>query len=85
MTKELKNHFRIKKSKESIPFSPINRRGKTNIPKRNRKSHADFLESQFKNIWDKEVSDSQKVSSISRRDGVYLQFRGKENLSLIHI
>ena len=83
MTKELKNHFRIKKSKESIPFSPINRRGKTNIPKRNRKSHADFLESQFKNIWDKEVSDSQKVSFISRRDGVYLQFRGKENYKLI--
>lgn len=83
MTKELKKHFRIKKSKESIPFSPINRRGKTNIPKRNRKSHADFLKSQFKNIWDKEVSDSQKVSSISRRDGVYLQFRGKENYKLI--
>lgn len=83
MTKELKKHFRIKKSKESIPFSPINRRGKINIPKRNRKSHADLLESQFKNIWDKEVSDSQKVSSISKRDGVYLQFRGKENYKLI--
>ncbi|MCW6702603.1 S8 family peptidase [Anaerococcus sp. NML200537] len=83
MTKELKKHFRIKKNKESIPFSPINRRGKINIPKRDRKSHADLLESQFKNIWDKEVSDSQKVSSISKRDGVYLQFRGKENYKLI--
>ena len=83
MTKELKKHFRIKKSKESIPFSPINGSGRINIPKRNRKSHADFLESQFKNIWDKEVSDSQRVSSISRRDGVYLQFKGKENYKLI--
>ena len=83
MTKELKKHFRIKNSKESIPFSPNKSRGSINIPKRNRKSHADFLENQFKNIWDKEVSDSQTVSSISRRDGVYLQFRGKENYKLI--
>ena len=83
MTKELKKHIKIVEGKESIPFSPINRRGETNIPKRNRKSHADFLESQFNKIWDKEVSDSQRVSSISRRDGVYLQFKGKENYKLI--
>lgn len=29
------------------------------------------------------MSDIQKVGSISRRDGVYLQFRGKENYKLI--
>lgn len=83
MTQELKKHFRIKKSKESIPFSPINRRGNTKIPKRNRRSHADFLENQFNKIWDNVVSDSQNASSISARDGAYLQFRGKENYKLI--
>lgn len=85
MSRKRKPHIKIDANRESLPFTPISGGGSKshNIPKRDRTSHGEYLEKQFKKIWDQEVEERQKVSSISRRDGVYLQFRGQKNHELI--
>lgn len=84
MTKKFRKHITIRENKESVSFTPIPKRGDgPNIPKRNRRQHADFLEKQFREIWDKAESQDQVISSISKRDGAYLQFRGQKSYDLI--
>lgn len=78
MTK-LKN-ITISQGKELYPFSPVSGgSGKRNIPERNRYDHARYLEKQFESIWD----ENKSITSYSDRNGIYLEFRGKNDFKLV--
>ncbi len=72
-------NIKIAQEKESYPFTPIiGGGGDRKIPPRNRYNHANYLQRQFKESWESGEEENKKVASISNRNGIYLEFRGKK-------
>jgi len=77
-------NIKIPQEKESYPFTPIGGGpGKRNIPPRNRYNHANNLQRQFEESWESGENENKKVASISNRNGIYLEFRGKKEYELV--
>lgn len=73
-------NIRILQNKESFPFTPTGGGGgERKIPIRNRYNHASYLERQFEIAWE----ENKKIVSISDRNGIYLEIRGKDEYELI--
>lgn len=74
----------ITSGKESYEFTPIGGGpGSRNIPNRNRYNHAKYLSDQFTKALLESEEQNKLVSSISKRDGIYLEFRGQEEYILV--
>lgn len=77
--KKYKN-IKILDSKQIYPFSPVSGRGgKRKIPERNRCNHARYLEEQFEKV----LNENRNLSSITDRDGIYIEFKGKNDYDLV--
>lgn len=77
-------NIKISQPKESYPFTPITGGiGKRKIPPRNRYNHANYLQKQFEQSWKSGEKENKKVTSVSNRNGIYLEFRGKKEYELI--
>ena len=79
-------HIFLNNSAETEAFTSPSSRGAINIPKRtNRKAHAKRLLEQLDQVWEKAENLSKEQSSISLtvKEGVYIEVKGKENYDLI--
>lgn len=77
-------NIKIAQEKESYPFTPIiGGGGDRKIPPRNRYNHANYLQRQFEESWEYGEEENKKVASISNRNGIYLEFRGKKEYELV--
>ena len=77
-------NIKIPLEKESYPFTPTRGGGgERNIPPRNRYNHANYLQRQFEESWKSGEEENIKVASISNRNGIYLEFRGKKEYELV--
>jgi hypothetical protein len=73
-------NIKISQTKESYPFTPvIGGGGERKIPPRKRYNHANYLQKQFETSWKSGEEENKKVASISSRNGIYLEFRGKKD------
>jgi len=75
----------ISDSLESFPFTPSGGGGgKARIPKRqNRQQHAYCLEKMLDEAATQDKLEETNIISVSDRNGIYLEFRGKSEYDLI--
>ncbi|HHV36115.1 MAG TPA: S8 family peptidase [Syntrophomonadaceae bacterium] len=78
-------NIKIVQVRESYPFTPVTGGGgERKIPPRDsRYNHADYLQKQFEISWKSGEEENKKVASISNRNGIYLEFRGKKEYELV--
>lgn len=84
--RNLRNIY-INEKAESMGYKPVNNRGSEgNFPVRtSRSEHGNYILKQFEEAWEKAIKqkEDQNVLSISARDGVYLEIKGKEGYDLL--
>lgn len=70
-------HLFLRDTSEKTPYSPITGGSDNKVmPVRDRKSHGRYLQKQFDKVWNA-TKRKQKIASISKPQGVYLNFRGQ--------
>lgn len=83
MADEFLPHIFIKDKPDEISYSGF---GFSNdqTPERDRLNHGEFLKKKFENLWAsfEKRSEERKAASLPTRDGVYIEFIGKEGYEL---
>ena len=67
---------------ESLDYKSPSAFGKSNYPQRNRRQHADFITRRLERCRNESLTQRQ-VAAIHYKDGMYLEFSGKEGYDLV--
>jgi len=84
MAVEKRNIF-LSDTVENLPYISRSRFIETNIPTRtSRASHGNFLKRKFAEVYKQNQELTQRqVAAIKYKEGIYLEFSGKENHDLV--
>lgn len=84
MADDFLRHIFIKDKPKEINYSGIPSPFEVSIPTRNRKTHGEFLKKRFESLWDlyEKRNEERKAVSLPTKDGIYLEFIGKEGYEL---
>jgi len=84
MADDFLKHIFIKDKPTEINYSGIPSPFEKPIPTRNRKTHGEFLKNKFESLWDlyEKQNEDRKTISLPTKEGIYLEFIGKEGFEL---